>query len=399
MLIGGRGTRKQQRCARSGLPSTSVCMHRPSFARLKLAVYNNCRAHAGLNLVNSQPQQQDAAYQGPPGNLHASEIWRRQTWKEQQQSQHAAPSLTLPLHRGQLPLRPSPGHSRLGHPVTGQASLQARGRQDQQLIDSGPAAAHQAAQLSGPGSQVGLKGFPMPAARSGTRWQYREAPAGQDAHMPGRHQSLQQPEDFTDGWVNAAGPELAQQQAHDPGQQPALWSKQVFRQQQASCTSHGHLLVHPVHTLGALPLLLPLPHASTSASPAATCIHIRDICRHTPHCCLRRCPRSALPARALREVSISRPTNTISQANPCQPAACWTSTPKPLRPMRSTPCPRACLQPGGQWAGPWPCSALRHRETLFSNRGGPTSGPCSALRHRETLFGTRGSPASLPCPQ
>ena len=84
----------------------------------------------------------------------------------------------------------------------------------------------------------------MPAARSGMQWQYRGAPAGQDVHMPSQHQSLQQPEDFRGGRVNAAGPELAQQQAHSPGQQPALWPNQVFRQQQASCTGHGPPPVH-----------------------------------------------------------------------------------------------------------------------------------------------------------
>ena len=253
-------------------------MHRPACAKLKLAAHNDCRAHGGLNLVGSQSQQQDATYhgpQGPPSNLHASEIWRRQTWKEQQQLQHVAPSVTLPLHRGQLPLRPSPGHSRLGMPMTGQASLQAGARQDQQLNYIGPAAAQQAAQLLGPRCQGELEGFPVPAARSGTQWQYRKAPAGQDAHMLVRHQPLQQSEDFTDGQLNAAGPELAQQQADNPGQQPALWPNQVFRQQQASCTSHGHLHVPSVHMLGALPLLLPLPHVLASALPAAHCIHIR----------------------------------------------------------------------------------------------------------------------------
>ena len=237
----------QLRCARSPLPSTGVCMHWPSCTKSKKAVHNDCRAHGGLNLVGSQSQQQQDAYhgpQGPPGNLHASEIWRRQTWKEQQQPQHVGPAVPLPLHRGQLPLRPSPGHSRLGQPVTGQASLQAGARQDQQLSHTGPAAAHQAAHLPGPGYQGELEGFPIPAARSGTRWQYRRAPAGQDAHMAGQH--LQQPEDFTCGQGNAAGPELAQQQAHSPGQRPPLWLNQIFRQQQASCTSHGHLPVHPV---------------------------------------------------------------------------------------------------------------------------------------------------------
>ena len=118
--------------------------------------------------------------------------------------------------------------------MTGQASLQAGARQDQQLGHTGPAAAHQAAQPPGPGCQGELEGFPMPVARSGTQWQYRRPPAGQDAHMQSQQQSLQQPEDFTYGQVNAAGPELAQQQAYCLGQQPALWPNQFFRQQQAS---------------------------------------------------------------------------------------------------------------------------------------------------------------------
>ena len=144
-------------------------------------------------------------------------------------------------------------------PVTGQASLQAGARQDQQLNHTGPAAAQQAPQLLGPGCQGELKGFPVPAARSGTQWQYKRAPAGQDAHMLVWHQPLQQPEDFIDGQLNAAGPELAQQQANNPGRQPPLWPDQVFRQQQASCTSHGHFPVHPMHMLGGL-RLLPLCH-------------------------------------------------------------------------------------------------------------------------------------------